>query len=264
MMTINPRLWFYDQKCYIFPTYDKVPAVPKGTSQFDYRCIREQAAGFKEYGVPLGPYAVADSDSPESESWVAANLPATPFKVRTARGVHRYYRLIWDAPHFFHRNGLTIEFRHAGQYVVGPGSVRPNGATYAADAWSWNAADVPFFPRDFTFDDGSCGRFSTAGTEGGYQFPEEVHGGRRHWELHSLLRSCKGIGLDKEQTYEIVTMANENRCHPPLTVNANFEKWFTRQWNKPDRPFVRTEIANVPLEKTPDVEIDLDEPGADI
>lgn len=263
---MNPRLWFYDLGFHIFPTVDKVPAVTKGTSQFDYRCPREQAERFKEYGVPLGLLGVADSDSPETEAWVATHLPPTPFKVRTARGIHRYYRLIWDAPHFFHRDSLTIEFRHAGQYVVGPDSVRPNGATYTADAWSWNENDLPFFPKDFLFDDGSCGRFSGNGdaTGEGYEFPEAVHGGRRHWELHRLLRSWKGSGLSIEEAREVVHLANEARCHPPLVENAVFEKWFLRQWNKPDRPFKRTEIPDVPLEQTPVLNLDLDEPGGEI
>jgi hypothetical protein len=265
---VNPRTWFYDLNIFIFPTHDKVPAVAKGTSQFDFRCTRDQASRFKEYGVPLGLFGVADSDSPETEAWVAAHLPPTPFQVRTARGLHRYYRLVWDAPHFFHRDTHTIEFRHRGQYVVGPGSVRPNGAAYMAAPWSWNINDVPFFPKDFLFDDGSCGQFAANSTDDaeGYEFPDAVHGGRRHWELHRLLRSWKGSGFSMEEAREIVHLANENRCYPPLAEDAKFEKWFVRQWNKPDRPFpTRSEIPALPLEPaTPEIDLDLDAPGEDI
>ena len=259
---MNPRLWFYDLGIHIFPTYDKVPAVPKDTSQFDYRCSREQAGRFKEYGVTLGLLAVADSDDDASEVWNAAHLPATPFIVSTARGRHRYYRIIGDPPHFFHRDGLTIEFRHAGQYVVGPGSTRPNGALYTSSDWSWDVTNLPIFPSQFLFDDGSCGTFSTAGEP--YEFPQAVSAGRRHDELFRLLRSWKGSGLDIKETREIVHLANEARCHPPLTEDATFEKWFLRQWNKPDRPFTRTEIPDTQLEQTPTPDIDLDDPGHDL
>ena len=124
----NPRLWFYDLGIHIFPVDKrKVPIVPQGTSQFDYRCAREQAARFDDYGVPLGLFAVADSDSVEAEIWVRANLPSTPFTVTTARGLHRYYRIVGTPPKFLHRAGLTIEFRNHGQYVVGPDAVHQTG-----------------------------------------------------------------------------------------------------------------------------------------
>ena len=215
--------------------------------------------------MPLGLLAVADSDDLASEAWNAAHLPDTPFKVATARGRHRYYRIVGDPPHFFHRDGLTIEFRHKGQYVVGPDSVRPNGAVYVADAWSWDIYSVPIFPRDFRFDDGSCGRFSARDAGEPYEFPETVRAGERHDELFRLLRSWKGSGINREATREIVHLANQNRCHPPLSEDTKFEQWFTRQWNKPDRPFPqRVEIPDVPLEPSTPLELDLDEPGGDL
>lgn len=241
---VVPAVWFWDLGVRVFPTVDKVPAVPKGTSQFDYRCSREQAARLREYGVPLGLFAVADSDTREAEAWNAANLPDTPFKVTTGPhhdgspglGRHRYYRLVGDAPHFIHRDQHTIEFKHRGQYVVGPGSERPDGVIYAADDWSWDIHDVPFFPvANFLFDDGSCGRFSVAGEP--YEFPDVVRAGRRHDELFRLLRSCKGKGWDRDEAREVVTLANQRRCDPPLAEDDAFERWFTRQWRKPDRPF---------------------------
>ena len=238
-------LWFHRLGFHVFPTINKVPAVPKGTSQFDYRCTREQASRFKEYGVPLGPVAVVDSDTPQTEAWVGAHLPETPFTVTTGpyhggsagRGRHRYFWLVGDAPHFIHRDGHTIEFRHRGQYVAGPGSVRPDGVMYRADPWSWNARDVPVFPvADFLWDDRPLeARGSAAGAP--FEFPEVVRAGERHDQLFRLLRSCKAKGNDREITRQMVALANECRCRPPLAEDDSFERWFTRQWNKPDRPF---------------------------
>jgi hypothetical protein len=240
-------LWFYDHGVHVFPTYNKVPAVPKGTSQFDYCCTREQAARFKEFGVPLALFAVADSDSHKSEAWNAAHLPATPFMVTTGpyhdgapgRGRHRWYRLVGGAPHFIHRGGHTIEFRHgAGQYVVGAGSIRPDGVIYAADRWSWNILDVPIFPAaSFQWDDRPpAERGSPA--EGGAPFecPAVVKAGERHDMLFRQIRSWRHL-FDQAEAREAIHLINLGRCRPPLEENDAFERWFLRAWNMPDRPF---------------------------
>lgn len=251
--------WFFDLSVGVFPTVNKIPAVgPKGSSWKDYRCTRAQAARFREYAVPLGRcsrgyLAVADTDSDPPKAWAVANLPTTPFIVETGpyhngtlgRGQHSYYRITGPMPSYMHRDGHTIEFRNAGLYVVGPGSVRPDGVRYKSSDWSWRWEDIPFFPADFLFDDGSCGRFSAAGTPAAgtlgepYEFPDVVRGGRRHHELFRLLRSFKGRGIDREATREIVHLANENRCDPSLTEDATFEEWFNRAWDNPDRPIDR-------------------------
>jgi hypothetical protein len=52
-----------------------------------------------------------------------------------------------------------------------------------------------------------------------------------------FLRSCKAKEWTCEETREMVGLANQSRCHPPLEENEKFEEWFTRQWKKPDRAF---------------------------
>lgn len=242
-------LWFFDHGVPIFPVRDKEPAVAKGTSWKDYQCSREQAARFKNYGVPLSDsLGVLDTDRREAELWVLQQiadrmLVETPFVVTTGRGKHRYYRLAGPLPKFIHRDGHTIEFRNVGQYVVGPGSRHPSGVLYAASAWSWRWDDIPHFPADFWFDDRPPeARGGSIDNE--YQFPEVVRAGERHDQLFRLLRSCKGIGIDRDGTREIVSMANQNRCDPPLPEDQAFEQWFARGWNKPDRPL---RPAAVPL-----------------
>lgn len=238
--------WFYDNGFHVFPVNGKTPAVPKGTSQFDYRCSLEEAARLANYGVPLGALAVADTDSAETEEWAAVHLPKTPFQVRTARGWHRYYRLDGDAPHYFHRDGHTIEFRHRGQYVIGPGSRHPTGTIYTATDWSWDIQDLPSFPVSrFLFDDRPPGARGTSPGEP-FAFPEAVRAGERHDQLFRLLRSCKGLGWDLCTAREVVHLANQNRCEPPLLEDDAFERWFTRAWHHRDRPFTSTERPSIP------------------
>ncbi len=270
---MNAAEWFVRNRIGVFPIKPRSKE-PACSSWDDYICTPAEAIRLTTYGVILGLLAVADSDSPETEAWNASHLPDTPFKVTTGpyhngapgRGRHRWYRRVYDAPHFIHRDGHTIEFRHRGQYVVGAGSRHPSGVIYTADAWSWNILDIPIFPANFLFSDGSCGRFSAPGEP--YEFPGVVRAGERHDQLFRLLRSCKGSGLDLVTTRELVHRANANRCIPPLPEDRKFEQWFRRQWNKPDRPFTPTrapEIPDRPLEpNAPTGEWDLDSPGGSL
>ena len=236
---MNAPVWFHDHGVGVFPT--KPRSKEPACRWLNYACPRDQAARLQHYGVRLGrgrraALVVIDTDSPAADAWVAAHAPATPFTVRTARGVHRYYTVPpGDWPAFIHRDGLTIEFKGDGCYVVGPGSVHPSGAVYTADDWSWRWEDLPCFPAEvFRFDD----RGPAAGARAGapYEIPEEIHAGERHYELFRLLRSLKAQGCDHEEVRTLVSLANTHRCQPPLREDAEFERWFARAWRQPDRP----------------------------
>lgn len=244
--------WFFDQGVHVFPlqTRSKEPAC----KWMDYRGSRESVAKFTNYGVPLGlvradGIGVVDTDTPETERWVLAHVPSTPFMVQTGKGWHRYFRLTGPIDKFLHRDGLTIEFRNSGQYVVGPDSVHPTGAVYTARPWSWNWEDIPFFPVSFVLNDGSCGSRHTRGEQrvDYFEFPEVVSAGERHDQLFMLLRSHKamyesqGVSIDeaKQATRQLLSLANANRCSPPVAEDSTFERWFTRAWDNPDRPMKR-------------------------
>jgi len=168
------------------------------------------------------------------------HLPPTPFKVRTARGRHRYYRLVGDAPHFIHRDGHTIEFRHRGQYVVGSGSIRPDGVIYTADDWSWTIRDVPFFPvADFLFDDRPL---AARGSSDGQPLviPDVVCDGERHETLHKIMRSLVAHGVPLEGALKTCYAANLAKCRPPLEQTDALEKFLRRAYRQKDRAdFVR-------------------------
>lgn len=241
---MNYAQWHFDSGFVVFPLKPRTKE-PACRSWDDYTCEREAVTGWPSYGVGLRGWLVVDTDDTPAEQLAAASMPDTPFRVKTARGMHRYYRLVGtkkypidSVPHFIHRDGLTIEARHGqGHYVVGAGSVHPSGAIYRVADWSWNVHDVPFFPvDDIEWDDRPREvRGSIAGEP--YRFPEVVRAGERHDQLFRLLRSMKGSGVDRESTRDVVHEANVHRCDPPLAENRDFERWFERQWNKPDRPF---------------------------
>jgi len=230
----NFAQWFHDERVRIFPIKARSKE-PLCRSWDDYTCTREEAGRFINYGVcgSSTVIGIVDSDTPQSEAWVAEHCPDTPFKVRTVRGVHRYYRLMYPTPKFIHRSGLTIEFRNQGQYVVGPGSTHPSGAIYQPDDWSWNFLDIPIFPtKDFCFDD----RVAAPREPGaGFDMPDKVYAGERHDVLFKLLRQYKAWGNTFEATRDMVLLANTQCCEPPVTVDRSFERWMRRAWANPDR-----------------------------
>lgn len=90
---------------------------------------------------------VVDVDSPEAAPWVREHLRRTPWIVRTARGWHLYYR--HPGAHVgnrAHLEGIKLDVRGDGGFVVGPGSVHASGHVYRRQGdWSVPVAELPVF-----------------------------------------------------------------------------------------------------------------------
>jgi hypothetical protein len=124
--------------------------------------------------------------------------------------------------------------------------VHPCGAIYTASEWSWDWRDLPMLPGEVMSLDARPAQPQT-NTGGYYEFPSEVREPHRHNELFKLIRSWKGMGSTREETRDVVALANANACKPPLREDHVFEGWFDRAWELPDRPF-RDPIPEVNLE----------------
>jgi Bifunctional DNA primase/polymerase, N-terminal len=196
------------------------------------------------YGVALATQlTVVDADEPATLAWCLAQLPPTPLRVQTGpfhsgapgRGVQFYYRTPAGPmrPAYIHRDTLSIEARRQGQYVLGPGSKHPTGCIYTPTDWSWQWNDLPEFPADFNFDDGTC---ATSSVDGKYVRPTgDVTAGERTHELFRYLRHLKARDFDEEQTRNYVWWFNQTQCKPPKS-EAWFRSWFGRSWRTADRP----------------------------
>ena len=101
-------------------------------------------------GAVSGVVAV-DADSPEAERWIRRNLLRTPWRVRTGRGLHCYYRhpgvSISNKARLRTKDGrLQLDVRGDGGYVIGPGSLHESGHRYAAEGdWTVPSSRLPAF-----------------------------------------------------------------------------------------------------------------------
>jgi len=241
---MTPLEFFLAHRVAVFPiaTGAKTPAVAKGTHWADWDDFL-RARPTSAYGVVLGSLVVVDTDQPATSEWANAHVPPTPFMVLSGpyhsggmgRGVHRYYRVppasSW--PPYIRRDGLNIEFRRAGQYVLGPASPHPSGLTYDAAPWSWAWDDIPCFPSDFVFEDGSVG-VSRVGAA--YAEPTApVTESNRTAELFRYVRHLKANEVDRDLAWTATQFFNTRFCHPPKS-DRWLASWFGRAWGHRDRP----------------------------
>lgn len=97
-------------------------------------CLKKMSeTGSRMYGIRLDGLVVVDidTDTPEAHEYVRKEFGLSPVVTRTARGVHYWYRSVGFVPRRVRLTGVVIDFKSGdSQYVVGPGSMRPDGTVY--------------------------------------------------------------------------------------------------------------------------------------
>ena len=103
-----------------------------------------------------GDFLVVDADSPESMDWVEKNLPPSPFRVITSKGMHFYYNNPQNFSTFATKRTATtpierhIDIRGTGGLIVAPHNRHASGAIYKPVTFpDWKVMDVTDLP-DFT------------------------------------------------------------------------------------------------------------------
>ncbi len=89
------------------------------------------------YGVRLDGLAVVDCDTwdDKTREYVSERFPETNARVWTSRGAHLYFRAGQVMPTNLRTAEMSIDFKAGhNHFVVGPGSMRPDGRTYDPDA----------------------------------------------------------------------------------------------------------------------------------
>ena len=103
-----------------------------------------------------GKFIVVDADTPESVNWAENNLPVTPFKVATGKGMHYYYNNPENFTTYVARRtdstdpAKLIDLRGVGGLIIAPHNIHATGAIYEPIViHDWGLDDFDDLP-DFT------------------------------------------------------------------------------------------------------------------
>src|SRR5918997_4352463 len=165
-------------------------------------------------GVVTGPVSgvlVLDVDGPEGEAELRKHgHPPTPTVRTPSGGLHLYFK----HPPGDVRTGIRVapglDVKARGGYVVAPPT---RGATGKAYEWivapqDATLAEVPDWLRGIIETRGRKGPAAPVG--------EKIPDGQRHSTLVSLAGSMRRRGMDEEEMFAALSVANERRCEPPL------------------------------------------------
>ena len=105
-----------------------------------------------------GKFLVVDADTPEAVTWAANNLPVTPLKVATGKGMHYYYNNPENFTTYVARRvadydpAKLIDIRGVGGLIIAPYNIHATGAIYEPQVISdWelhDTGDLPNFSRE--------------------------------------------------------------------------------------------------------------------
>ncbi len=231
---------------------DKIP--PEGFSWKEYQTTPpslEKLAEWEEeypdanYAIPLGePFdiVVADCDDEEALKWAEKTFVHTPWRVKTGKGWHLYYRypkgIKVRSENLRSSKGIACEIKSDGVYVVGPQSIHANGNIYTLQTegpieWDW----VPEFGyiEDLKKNVEIDPKINLKDVEAIFA---EIPFGERN---NSLARYCGRLyaaGLTVEQVKEKAKQKNIDCCNPPLkpreVMSVVGSIYRTHQRNHPD------------------------------
>ena len=195
-------------------------------------------------GATSGIVAV-DTDSPEAEAWAQEHLPATPWMTRTSHGFHRFYRHpgveVRNKARIHGRDGIALDVRGDGGYVISPYSLHPSGITYLPGGeWSGPVVDLPAFetawvpqeecsvpppqPRAEYSSDGSprtpfeCARAAMEKRD-----PAIQGQGGDHWTFVTAAYLVNDFNLSDDEAMALLIDWNQ-RCVPPWTEKDLWKK----------------------------------------
>jgi hypothetical protein len=160
----------------------------------------------RNIGIDLGlsDLCVLDFDKPDSiPAWL--NELKT-YKVRTAKGVHLYFRGARKTTKLYVNNQVVGDIKSAGGYVLAAGSVHPEGPVYTTIDNS-EIAPLPERVNELTHRDSPS-------------FVDDhapIISGTRNTTLTQILgKARQHLAMDREQLLAYGLSVNEKQCVPPL------------------------------------------------
>jgi len=175
--------------------------------------------------IVCGKFIVVDADTPEAMVWVENNLPVTPFKVITGKGMHFYYNNPQNFTTFATRRTnetpieRLIDIRGEGGLIIAPHNRHANGAIYKPvylDGWPiHDFTDLP----DFTDKEW----FQITGV------PKEVANTKQNITIPFSLDGVNEGSRNDQAARISGYLISKN-------VNLDFTKFFLQSWNNQNNP----------------------------
>jgi hypothetical protein len=195
----------------------KIPAEPWAEYQQRRMTLEEiEARPWPGVGIVTGAISgivVLDADSPEAvEELKRRGHPATP-TVKTARGVHAYFRHPGGELPTRIGLGSGLDLKGDGGYVCAPPTKHPSGPVYE---WMISPEDEELapLPRWAMDEIRARGRRATAENLG-----EEIPNGSRNKAMTSLAGTLRRRGLGETAIHAALVSVNAETCRPPLPEN---------------------------------------------
>ena len=218
--------------------HNKVPPKELGSwQQFKERqpTTEEITRWFKDrddlvVALICGKFIVVDADTPEACIWAEENLPNTPCKVITGKGMHYYYNNPENYTTYVARRTETsdpaklIDIRGVGGLIIAPYNIHATGAVYEpkfiAD-WDWHdTSDLPNLTKE-------------------------------HWVMITGADKLNGKAITSPFSMEGVIAGSRNDNAARLAgnliaknVSIEMVEFFVQSWNQQNKPpLPRSEIS---------------------
>ncbi len=113
----------------VLPCKNGKPMVPWANYHYEMDDIRLSLLTCDSIAILTGElFCVVDCDNVDSISWAEENLPSSPIRVVTRRGVHIYFK--GDTTIRNSASAMGVDVRGQGGYVIAPPSLRKDGKLY--------------------------------------------------------------------------------------------------------------------------------------
>ncbi|MAJ57777.1 MAG: hypothetical protein CMI74_06905 [Candidatus Pelagibacter sp.] len=239
---LDLALAYYDEGLNVVPLQRKDKKPPKTLGSWEqYKSARPKRKIVEDWfknrddlvvALICGDFIVVDADSPESMEWVQENLPVTPYKVRTGKGMHYYYNNPENYTTFVSRRtnetqlSRMIDIRGVGGLIIAPYNRHANGQLYKPLTLpDWDLFDFNDLP-DFT---------------------------EKEWEQITGSSVNNGKPATAPFSLDGVIEGSRNDAAARIAgylisknVNEEFAKFFLQSWNTQNSPpLPQKEIDNV-------------------